>query len=478
MTRGPSNATRGAGLSQTLPMPALLIPVLLALILLPLGCVHSPSPGRHAEHRTVVARSDARDRSTARVAASSTGVEDAPTLLDGLDASGLARLALRRDARLAVAHAELSLARARVAVAGAPSDPQIRTGLSRNRTVERADAREVGVGYDGYEIGLRVFPAHPWMRRAERDRETARWRAAAETVRVEEERVLATLRQATTQLRHAEETRAWQARRSALAASRREWIADREAEGQATAVQSALAASAASQARRAYSEAVLERDRRLGEVVALTGVAPEDLAFLTQTDGPGGGLDSPREPHHRDAATDRPQVMMLRARLAAAETGLDELRVRRIPWFSHVQASFDDDDRQGRRDAWALQFAVEIPVFAHSERGRRVAEAEYEVAHAELAAAISQLDAQVAEARATLDQALRHAAQVVPEGELLTQSLRRMRDELADAPATDRELSFQVEQALLETERATMQARFAVERARDALAVALGSPWP
>ncbi len=392
-----------------------------------------------------------------------------------LDAAHLLHLAMARDQDLAVARAEAGLALARLALAGQADDPQLRMGLTRNQTPLVVDEQMTSEGYSRYAVGLRVFPAHPWARRAERQREAALALAAAEAVKESEARVRETVRQAITRLRHAQEELAWQSRREALAKARQGWVAEMAAEGRATADQSALADMAAFQSRRAHTAAVVERDRRLRRLAALTGLSRERLLSLLQTGGldPDPGMEPDVDAPASDIRATRNAVQ--RARVEAAEAGLRLQRARRIPWFSHLQATLEDDPREGRRDAWSLQGGVTLPLRARCERQHDRAEAEYLLALSEWTAAETRDEARIVAAREALADALHSARAAEQEGRPLLETLRDTRDALEAGDVADRAAQLQMEEAMLHAEHAAMQARFAVERARDDWIAALGA---
>jgi len=402
-----------------------------------------------------------------------TQTPDAPALLT----EDLAvRLALEHDPSLPVLRAEVAAAEARLLDVGRPDDPELRGSMKRDHAGTDDDG---GTGeYDGCEITLRLFPPNPLKTRSEHGLRTAELEAARSALQAAGQAVAMAVRTNFLELREREADLEWMDRLVDIRARKHRLMREYSDHGRATAVEVMQAAASWLAATRDRNERSRECDALRRQLAARTGL-PEGAAVPrpapkvdhVQTNGLAGTPGA--------APINRPETDVLYWQMRTADAAIREARAERVPWFSHIQVSFGDDDRPGRRDVWSAQAALTLPVFSAALHRDRTALAERSVAEARLAEAREALDVEIREARSALRAVIAAHRHVRESSAPVIREVRRTLDELRAQSDIEQLTLLRLEETLLEAERAVAASRFEVERARLALDAALGThPFP
>jgi outer membrane protein TolC len=246
----------------------------------------------------------------------------------------------------------------------------------------------------------------------------------------------------------------------------------------------------------------------LGQLSALTRLSlkAEDVATSLAASEPGsvkvGGLDP--ETLAEQALAERADIAVLVWRSRVAQEACREGRSARIPWFSHVQASFasatDEDDSQtagyssvyranrlmydyGFSDdesdsqEWRIDTAVSLPVFYWMNNDRHVRRAGRDMARLEVQEARERVQFSITEALGALGGLEASAKQLLNEtqpviGEMET-VIKNHREGTGILPPGD---IARLEEEVLDAKRADLELRYEYNMAVISLREALGRP--
>lgn len=367
-------------------------------------------------------------------------------------------LAREHDPRTRILRARLGVEEERARIAGRPADPEIRAGVDRTWRNSGDRSR-----YDGYDVGLRVFPAMPGQKRSLRDEAEARLDAADHLLRAAEQSAMRDVIAIYTRLQEIDVELDIRRRRSGIASERLQVVKERAEYGSATRMELVQARAASMNAARDIAELKREEARLLRELAAATGlcsVAGIDPLPVTTGDILLSPMDGSFRRHEVDAAA---------RQLDEADAVWRRERAALRPWFSHLQAAYGEDDRTGRNQQWSLQAAVEIPIFSLAYRRDREAFAERELARVRYEEASAGFDRLLDGALAEWHDA-QHAYRDLSQTHApVLEEMRKTLEEARAEPDVERMTLLRLEETLLEAELALLRSRFDLQRARDSL---------
>ena len=424
--------------------------------------------------------------------------------------------------------AAVTVARERVLASGDWRDPELRLSygsdagdLSRERLSYEAPggslaSREVPAGATGlsetvgateddghaFRVAVRFFTTNPWQKAAFASGRAGEYALAkAEKLAAEWELSL-DVQRLYGEIHHVREdlklaTRQKELRRSALEAAR-----SRVGQGIGT-VQDIMDASRRLLGIVSNSDRENRRLRNLlGQLSGLTrlSLSPGDVDTAHVDIEPGSvpvvGVDLEALAEQAVGERDDIAAMVWRSRVAAA--AYRESRASRIPWFNHVQASFqsateesesrsssyraaggavdydftkDDGDAQ----EWRIDAAVSLPVFYWMNRDRHVRLAEREMAFQEEVAARGRVRFAIEEALQTLRELEQGAKQYAGETETVIREMETViKDDREGRGILPPEDIARLEEEILDARRARLEARYDYNMAVISLQEALG----
>jgi hypothetical protein len=132
----------------------------------------------------------------------------------------------------------------------------------------------------------------------------------------------------------------------------------------------------------------------------------------------------------------RGEVGILKHEQAIAESELDLVKTKRIPWFSFVDAAYAQDSTSGQHtnDNYGVQVGVILPLFSWLAKDEKVVEARIEGYYASLEANQKKIANEVAEAFQSVKEASRHRARTEAA---IEQHSRLMKERAKDLEASE-----------------------------------------
>lgn len=132
----------------------------------------------------------------------------------------------------------------------------------------------------------------------------------------------------------------------------------------------------------------------------------------------------------------RGEVGILKHEQAIAESELDLVKSKRIPWFSFVDAAYAQDSTSGQHtnDNYGVQVGVILPLFSWLAKDEKVVEARIEGYYASLEANQKKIANEVAEAFQSVKEASRHRARTEAA---IEQHSRSMKERAKDLEASE-----------------------------------------
>lgn len=357
-------------------------------------------------------------------------------------------LALKNDIRLLPGKTALQIAQLRQDAAPVWRDPEARleTGL--------------GTEQNSLDSALRVYLPHPWMVKA------AALENASLTASAAAEHQMAGLATATEAFRLYREFQCLE--REASLATRlveiKKELAGLSEQHLAAAMETSSRAlllcwelRAAEQEERALRRELHVLKNRLA---ARTGLAPEKLRLPALDFAAPFNPVNPEQAVH-SALERRPDLHLLQAQLQEADSQMRLVRAERIPWLNYVQPSYSD-----RSAEWAVQVAVNIPVFSLSGSKKGQALAERSLRQTALAVSKEAVSIQVREALEALASATEewtvHQAEQLELADATRTEIKKLQELAPSVPgewlALDEQM-VQAERRLLQTLRAVYSAQ-------------------
>lgn len=365
---------------------------LAALACLITGCAAplSPSPGDRAV-------AIYRDGSYRPAGGSAPGGE-APGLVGGhhgtatpgsLTADEAVALAKANSTGLAAKAALVEAAKAKVAAAGQPANPEIRVSQLRLDQLLADQGQE--------RTALRVFVPRPGELEAKVAIARAEEAEARAALHAEEVTLEADVRWAFDDVVLLE---GQIAAAEAVAASRKaiaERLAARLASATTTALDEAMAAMSAVAAEQDRAELSAERASAKAALLALIGLAPgAEVRIMGE---PLSAWPPPKLPDEKAlieaALRARPEIAIAASRLDAGDARAALERAKRWPWFSFLELGYEVGAGIPGGLGWTFQAGVEVPILDTHRNGVAAADAAQTAAHKALDAEVERIAREV-----------------------------------------------------------------------------------
>ncbi len=446
--------------------------LLAAALLLPAGC---RNPGGRA-HRPPGGEPEAVFNLPAP-----NGIAARPENPSPLTEKELVAMVLARDPGLEAARAELETARERRRAALLPDDPELRAGVGRDRRGRIRDDERLTETYGNYEIGLRFFPPHPWRNSAVRRQADAEIEIARSRLAIMERRTALAVRSDFLRLREAEAELEFLDRLLELRRNRYRALREKVERGEATAGELARAAAGRLETLRESRIQASEIGRLRRSLAGRAGLAelgpiadPQDSS-RRRVEAITNRIVAGEPAAEKDKTPERPEIELLRWHERAAAAELRAARAELVPWLSHLQVSFQDDDRSRRNDEWSFRAGVNLPLFSLARRPDRVESAGWRAARARLHESLEIIRAEAEEARAAWLDAVDSHTEFRQSCEPLLDEIRRDLEIIQTRPEIEILAVLRLKESLLETERLLARSRFEVERAALELDAARGT---
>jgi len=155
-----------------------------------------------------------------------------------------------------------------------------------------------------------------------------------------------------------------------------------------------------------------------------------------------------------------PTLVLLACELAAARADFKASRRERLPWLTHTQASFQQEEGLADDEAWSVQAAISIPLFSLAQPGESaVLAADTKQLGIELRIESAQIVTQVREAYGAL--LLSHRSWLAFEA-TATPILKELRGARADMQQPRLDVLQQIDTRIITVERAACESRYKV----------------
>lgn len=384
------------------------------------------------------------------------------------------RLAIEHDPLLPPLRAEVGVARAGREAAGLWRDPEARVTYGSSSRQDMDDDLDLATAESSSssQWSLRVFPPNPWQTGAKMSRAAAEIRAAEARVQAAEWEAVATVRRLFLAALQAERRCNLLNGQMELAAARKQLADELKARGQATigvAIEANVGFLDAKAKRRQAEESLRAARRalatRLGLVVEEMNLAP--MAEVL-----------PPEPLSVEALLEwscrRPDRTALEWDRVAAEAGVREARSARIPWFSHVQGTREEEDSRNPESGWSVQAAISVPLSSLSARQVAVSAAQERLAAEKAGAAFRQNEAAIRDAHAAWREALAGYETARTDFEPVREEIEGDLGLVEGQASLHPELALKLKSDLLRIEAILLDARCACETAFRTLEEAVG----
>ncbi len=387
--------------------------------------------------------------------------------------------ALARDARVAAQRAAVNAARVAVRAAKDLRDPELRLTYGQDAT-EATVLGGADEDRDQYEAGLRIYAPNIWSAAAKR--RAARERVLASQAGLSRAEWQATLRvkRRFAEIGYLEAKVELAERLAAVQADRRDAASARHAQGAALPDEMASAGLRKLAALGELDSAQQQLTRARGDLAALLGI--EDAAALKIETLPPAGLPG-RMPESAEACASalehRADLRQLDHELAAADADLRTAKRERVPSLTYVQLSYQERYGFEDNEGWAVQGAMNLPLFSLATAGEAdVRAAEVKQRRADLEAYREQVAQEVRDALAVAAAAAETVRRYESEAGPLIEELRAAAEMMKDHPSVDRESYGRLQAELLQTEAARLDARHAYDEAVRVLEEMLGTALP
>ena len=352
---------------------------------------------------------------------------------------------------------------------------------------------------DGYALGFRFFPRHPWQTSRRVSAETARIYAAVAELLAAQWRLSIEVRTLFAQTHYLEKDLAVMADLAALYRDTLDLVKDRMDQGQST-VQDLMTAS------RRYLGALSDNDetlrdyQRVRRELASLVAAEADLMELVVNEQtfPAADLTTLRPATLVSYAMERrADLSALFWNARAARDAFEELHAARIPWPRFIQASYAVDSGTSERsttgndvgrpytrfaedddnaDQWQIGAAFDLPVFSRFNAEGDVLEAEWRGAQARERKARARVKREIGDALAAAhglaDNRARYQAETAPIIDSMTSTLEGIEDVKGVDPAD----VARVREQILESRRMEIQSELEYQLAVISLEAVLGMP--
>ncbi len=390
-----------------------------------------------------------------------------------LDEAAAEELALENSPAVRAAEAAVEAARARGRVLTAWRDPEVRGSYGRQRNVgnDAGGVRRTET-LDEYGGLLRVFPMSPWVRRSRRRSGDARVHVAESNAAAVRRGVRMEVRGQYDLLVYYDALRPVLEGMLGNAARRREAAYQRRSAGEGGALDLVDAQRRYLERRHDLQDLLRRSEIARRRLAQLTGVALEKVCVT-------GGGTAPREPpaYMRDcrrleeiAVSRRPEAAAASWELAAAEAELQAGRRERLPWPSHVQASYRDREGDGG-ESWTLQMAFPLPLASSSAAEVKLLERNVAVLRERLVAVRRRIRNEVQQAFAEAVAAFAEARREELSWNEVRRSCREIREGAGQVPV---DVRLRLKEEELAAERALLEAQYACRRALRGLEAAVG----
>lgn len=284
---------------------------------------------------------------------------------------------------------------------------------------------------NAWQVGLRVFPPNPWAMSAGVSRARASLYAAEAALSAASVQLAQDVRQAFAELQYADRDIRLL---SGLMDVRRDLVRDMKAlvkQGQGTVLESSRASYRYLQSVSDHQKRLRDRDALRSQLAKMLAVSPAVLAILSDEPLPvvanadGADVDALIE----EAMASRADLIELAWKARTAREAYREERAQRIPWFSHLQASYthrendatsesydsewdlydlsstiqtDSSSSTSGLEEWEVSAGLTLPVFSWLGRADDALEESWRAAEQSEARAVSKMKQAVAQAVADL----------------------------------------------------------------------------
>jgi outer membrane protein TolC len=375
--------------------------------------------------------------------------------------------ALQNDPALQPLRAGVDVARSEQRAARAIRDPEARLSYGDNSRAG-ADGTTGDESWDEYVYALRLFPPHPGVLGANRRAAQARVRFAEANVRAAEWQVVTEVRSLYQDIRYLEEASGLADRM--VDARRVQHDVAKEKREQGVATSAEVTAAGLSHLEAVTARGEVERDlsqakQRLAMMIGAPGQT--DFALAEPSALPGinvSFLDA--ETVTEAILKQRADVVAIAWQLVAVQSQARAARNEKIPWLSHVQVSYQEEQGFQEDEAWRVQAAVALPLFSVLMPGAdEVLAAEVKRWRSELMAARARVVQEIREALAGLMTASEHVRQYEREVGPLIEEMRVALAETGNAEDMGLDLRAQIEERIVAAEQALLDAHHARKQA-------------
>ena len=156
----------------------------------------------------------------------------------------------------------------------------------------------------------------------------------------------------------------------------------------------------------------------------------------------------------------RPDLHLLHAQLQQAQSEVQQANAERIPWFSHVQAGYDESSED-----WHVQAAISLPVFSLTGSKKRQALAVKSLWQASIDASQDAVSRQVKDAILTLNNAIEEWQMQHQELQELAGETQKEIDALREYASGDPDKWMKLQERILQAKRRLLDVRREVHAA-------------
>ena len=307
-------------------------------------------------------------------------------------------LAFKNNPRLQTLETEIELARKQGRALTDLSDPEVRFSYAETESESSDPLNPTTTEVERLQGALRIFPPNPMVMRTRSHYGNALVLLAEANKKAAEHQIAIQIRNSFLNIYHLDERILLASEIGALRNQRKEALKERLAHGHATLADVLEATAEQLEAVNNKAELLSERGRIVRELGVSIGILdPNELSLAHSTYSVDFDFSSwPIEELARLALDNQAGLQALLKQIEVAHTDLRKIRLdTTVPWFSHVQGSYSEEQKDGNDEAWSIQTALSLPFFSFGSYEVEQKRAEYERLTALLDEAYSLADLEI-----------------------------------------------------------------------------------